>query len=713
MPNTRRRCPNARQLAHAALLASASFMSVTFATEAHAQCTTNNAQPVSNVVVDGTVVTCTGAVVGQNVQVNANEVDVEITGGGTNVSGGSNIFVIGSQNEVYVRTGATLTASTVYTLGANSGVVVQGNVVGAGITVDGAGSGLFLDTNGLISLAPGNLSVFNSAGATNTITLRGTLEGSSSTGSYLLRGGNGQQRVFVSGTINVQADGLAMDLGADNDEIYLQAGANLAGGSGNNILINGGLGNDRLEIDDSGLSHFNTIGIETLVLDPGAGGIRGLSGSHADVTQFSVASGTVNVTNLAALGQANSNVLIVAGAQLNLSQAGGGTFDHVLAGSGTLALNFAGTTYTFGGTGSTFDGVFAIGQNNTAVLVTGDALGTASIVNAGTLSFGGINVANDISGTGQVIVTGNGNGNSRLSGTNTFSGGLDIQGGVLDVASVNALGSSFVTSTTSGGILAVGNTSDEVLSNDLTGNLILVKAGSGVLDVTGTNSYVLGTLINGGAKDRQRRLRPAAAGLEGSDRPPPLAAAEQTTPARRADRSISSAARLPLRQELTSTHSRIRPAVAAACARGPCASRHRALRPDRVCYAAITTRGLWRFRRKPPVYAPLNPRSASRGVPRRPHSRLSPAARPRDPTRASRARSGSMACTPARRHMRSSSFNLARPPLAERTPADSRQPWRRRWRRGRSRAHLCAAPPATRRYNHCAERSDGSTAPHR
>ncbi len=342
-----RRIANRRTIAHAALMASASFLSLTFASEAQAQCVTNNTDPVSNVTTDGTIVTCTGAVVSQTVQATANQVDVEISGGAT-VSGGSNIFVIGDQNEVYVRSGGSLIASTVYTLGANSGVVVQGNVDAAGITVDGAGSGLFLDTNGIINIAPGNLSVFGAVNASNNITLRGTLSGSSSTGSYLLRGGNGQQRVFLSGTINVQADGLAMDLGNDNDEIYLQAGAVLTGGTNNNILIDGGAGNDRLEIDDSGLSHFSTIGIETLVLDPGTGGFRGLSGSHADVTRFVAASGTVNVTNLAALGQTNSNVLIVAGSHLRLSQVGGGAFDHVLAGEGMLSLNSAGSAYTFG-----------------------------------------------------------------------------------------------------------------------------------------------------------------------------------------------------------------------------------------------------------------------------------------------------------------------------------------------------------------------------
>lgn len=479
------------------LLASASFLSLIMAGEAQAACTTNNAQPVTAVTVDGTIVTCTGAVAAQNIQVNANDVDVEITGGGTNVSGGSNIFAIGSQNEVYIRAGATLTASTIYTLGANSGVVVQGDVIASGITVDGAGSGLFLDTGGTISVAPGNLSVFGSAGFTNNITLRGTLTGSSSTGSYLLRGGNGQQRVFVSGTINVQADGLAMDLGDDNDEIYLQSGASITGGSGNNILFNGGLGNDRLQIDDSGISNFSSVGIETLVLNPGAGGFRGLSGSHADVTQFSVASGTVNVTNLAALGQANSNVLIVAGAQLNLSQTSAGTFNHVLSGSGTLALNSAGAPYTFGGTGSTFNGTFLIGAGNTAIITTTDAVGTASINNGGTIRFGDFNLTNNISGTGQIIYTGVGTGD--LSGNNSFSGGIDVQSGSLRVANVGALGTGTVTSTVGGAILQVDNAANQVLANNLTGALILAKTDSGILDVTGTNSYTGGTLIDAGA----------------------------------------------------------------------------------------------------------------------------------------------------------------------------------------------------------------------
>ncbi len=487
----------AKRITSTGLMISASFMALLFADAAQAQCVTNNGQPLNGIQVDGTVVTCTGAVSGETIASNANAVEVEITGAGTDVSGGSNIFLIGDQSVAVVRSGASLTASTIYTLGNGNLVWVQGTANGAGITVDGDDSDLLFDTGSTVNIAPGNLAVLASPTGTNFITLRGTLSGSSSTGSYLLRGGNGSQLVSLSGTLSVQSDGLAMNLGDGDDEINITSSAIISGGTGNNILFDGGQGNDLMRINGGGVSAYNSIGIETLVLDPGAGNVRVLSGAHADVTQFSVESGTVDVTNLAALGQANSTVQIQSGAQLWLSQSGVATFDHVLAGNGTLALNSGGGTYTFGGTGSTFAGTFQIAAGDTAIIATADALGTATFQNSGVVRLGGINLENDISGTGQVIVTSAGN-NTRLSGNNSFSGGLDIQG-VLEVASLNALGTGDITASTNSGVLSLEIGTDGVLSNDLTGNLTIVKSGAGVVDLTGTNSYTGNTLINDGA----------------------------------------------------------------------------------------------------------------------------------------------------------------------------------------------------------------------
>lgn len=483
--------------AHGALLASASLLSLLFAGEAQAACTTNNAQSPTNVTVDGTIVNCSGTITSQSVGVAANEVEVNVTGAGTIVNGGSNIIAVGNMNIVDIRAGTVFDASTVYLLGQSGLVGINGSSTGSGFTVDGNGSDFVIDILGAVTLAPGNLRVFSSPTGTNNIVLNGTVAGSASTGSSLIEGGDGQQLVYVRNFVTVQSDGLALNTRDGNDVISIQQNGNFVGGTGNNILLDGGLGNDRLEFFTSGTFDFNTAGIETLTIGAGSAGSVTLNGTNADVTQFNLNTGTVNIGNLAALGQANSNVFIGAGSLLNLNQSTNGSFNHVLSGAGTLLLNSGGAAYTFGGTGSTFTGDFIIGPGSTAIIGTSDALGLATFINDGTVQFGGINLANNITGAGQVVVTGNGN--SRLSGVNTFLGGLDIQGGILDVASVSSLGSGYVTSSTAGGVLAVGNTVDEVLFNDLTGNLALVKAGAGILDLTGTNSYAGGTLINSGA----------------------------------------------------------------------------------------------------------------------------------------------------------------------------------------------------------------------
>lgn len=492
-----RRRTNHRQFAHAALLASASVMSLGFATEAQAQCVTNNAQPATNVTVDTTIVTCSGTLTAQTVAATANEVEINVSGAGTVLNGGSNIFAIGNLNIVDIRAGTAFDASTVYLQGQSGFVAVAGSATGSGFTVEGDSSHFAVDATGVVAIAPGNLRVVASPTGTNNIILNGTVTGTASNGQYLIQGGDGQQRVFVRNFVTVQSDGLALNTRDGDDEIFIQQNGNFLGGAGNNILVDGGLGNDLLGIFTSGTFDFNTVGIETLSIAAGSAGNVTLNGANADVSQFNLNTGTVSIGNLAALGQANSNVLIDAGSLLNLVQPTNGTFNHVLSGAGTLVLNSGGAAYTFGGTGGTFIGDFIVGSGNTAIIGTSDALGLATFINDGTVQFGGINLANNITGAGQVVVTGNGN--SRLSGVNTFLGGLDIQGGILDVASVNSLGSGFVTSSTAGGVLAVGNIVDEVLANDLTGNLALVKAGAGILDLTGTNTYAGGTLINSGA----------------------------------------------------------------------------------------------------------------------------------------------------------------------------------------------------------------------
>jgi autotransporter-associated beta strand protein len=104
---------------------------------------------------------------------------------------------------------------------------------------------------------------------------------------------------------------------------------------------------------------------------------------------------------------------------------------------------------------------------------------------------------NDISGPGKL--TKKGSGTLKLSGRNTFSGGLEIDAGVLQAASAGALGEGDVY--VAGGTLASGAAAPVKIAGALTllsdGVLELDIAGSGAgrLDVAGTVTLAGGTLI--------------------------------------------------------------------------------------------------------------------------------------------------------------------------------------------------------------------------
>jgi autotransporter-associated beta strand protein len=485
-----------RRIAHTALMASASFLSLTFASEAQAQCVTDNADPVSNVTTDGTVVTCTGTATGQVVSSNADQVQIDVAGGAT-VNGGSVFFVLGNQNQFTVASGAVFDASTLILQGDNGLAVIEGSSSAAGITVQGNGSNLRIGPSAVVSIMPTNLAVSASATGSNIIDLSGTLIGSSAPGGYLLRGGDGTQQVFLSGTLNVQSDGLAINLGDGDDRLILNSTANVTGGTGNNILFEGGAGADLLRIEGTGISNYNSTGFERLEIDAGASGFRALNGSHADLTEVEIFSGTVQVRSASSLGIPTSDVTVASGATLVFGGVSAQTYNQNFRGAGLVVVAAPNVVTTFGGNSGSFTGIFQISQLGSALFTSGNVVGSGSIINDGTLQIGDFTVGNAISGAGRVIKSGPGNG--YLTGVNTFSGGLAIEGGGgLEVYTVASLGTGDITSSTQGNFLAVTVAADETLANNLTGSFALVKGGAGVLDLTGTNSYSGGTLIAAG-----------------------------------------------------------------------------------------------------------------------------------------------------------------------------------------------------------------------
>lgn len=486
----------ARSIRHIALLASASVLSIMTAGHAQAQCVTTPNQPPNAITADGTTMFCTGTVNGQVFTATADSVVFEANGPNTFVTGAS-IDVQGNNSAVLIRNGAVLNGSLITLDGTANTLYWSSTSNGSIINVTGANSQLVFDTGSQVTQNPGQTTISAAPGEQNMITISsgGGLFTTGANGQYLLTGGTGNQTVTISGFLSAPGDGLAIHLGDGDDRINIAGSASILGGTNNNIIFEGGAGDDTFFLSGSGPVDYSTSGFETLIVN--STGTSALNGIHASATRVELQSGTTVASGNAALGTATSTIDIGQFAGLDLNFAASASFNHSLTGAGTLAIDSAGQTLIFGGDGSAYSGAVSIANGSTANLANATALGTGAIANNGVLGTGDFNLANDISGTGQVIKTGSGTGD--LSGNNSFSGGLDIQGGSIRVANVGALGTGFVTSSTGGAILQLENTNVQTLANDLTGNLVLVKTDGGELTLTGNNSYAGGTLIDTGA----------------------------------------------------------------------------------------------------------------------------------------------------------------------------------------------------------------------
>jgi autotransporter-associated beta strand protein len=203
--------------------------------------------------------------------------------------------------------------------------------------------------------------------------------------------------------------------------------------------------------------------------------------------------GRVSVSDVSALGtgavtlaNTNTSLLLNASNTQVMSTSISGTGRLVKEGVGVVVIQNANSF-----SGGTTINAGRIGLNN------GLGLGTGAITLAAgaELGIGGVTLANNVSGAGKIIKTSNNVG--ILTGTNTHSGGTNIDGGTIQVASVGALGSGGV-AIASGANLTTQNNSNETLANTISGAGSVTKQGSGVLTVTGSNSYSGPTLVQAG-----------------------------------------------------------------------------------------------------------------------------------------------------------------------------------------------------------------------
>ncbi len=217
-------------------------------------------------------------------------------------------------------------------------------------------------------------------------------------------------------------------------------------------------------------------------------GTTTLSGANTYSGGTTVSGGTLRLENASALGATSGAATVADGATLALASGGSTTF-----GANALTLNGAGV--------DSLGALRNVAGNNTwtgtVALATNSSIGAATGTD--------LTVSGIVSGTGTLTKVGDGV--LTLSGTNTYSGGTQINAGTVSVAANSGLGATASSLALNGGTLrstatfsldparavslgAAGGTFETSSGTTLTYNGAI--AGSGALNKTGTGTLSLG-----------------------------------------------------------------------------------------------------------------------------------------------------------------------------------------------------------------------------
>jgi uncharacterized protein with beta-barrel porin domain len=329
----------------------------------------------------------------------------------------------------------------------------------------GGAPGTSADTNGYGTGAVTGITVTIASGAGNTV--NGTDTGVTfSSGTVINNAGasitGGQRAISSSGTATVTNFGVIT--GAASTGIFAFSGATVTNNSGASITGSDGIiANSFVAVTNSG-SITGTTGM----------GINGQSGATTTVTNNSGGSITGSAFGIASSGSANiTNSGTITSASVGIALSGGGAVTNNSAGtissSGGVGIRgFAGAVSVFNaGTISGNTAIQFTGAGNTLTLAPGSAI-TGNVLGTGsdTFQLGGTGAATfDVSQIGAAAqYRGFGTFNKidssawTLTGTSTFAGPINVNGGTLSVngnvtsATVNAGG-------TLAGTGTVGNTS--------------------------------------------------------------------------------------------------------------------------------------------------------------------------------------------------------------------------------------------------------------
>ncbi|MCE9630135.1 MAG: autotransporter-associated beta strand repeat-containing protein [Planctomycetia bacterium] len=406
-----------------------------------------------------------------------------ISGAGGLTKSGAGTLTLGNVQNTYsggtIVNGGTLTLGTGAANGnirgsltVNSGAAVNANAGGWSLGYGGTRSGAAYSGTSVTSITINSgllnfTNVNSSAGlAANTITLTGGTVGGVSFAWYNANTLTPTLQTLASSARSTLSGGISLRLSTSGTLTFDVASGSTADGI--DLLVSGPI-TDAVATDTQGSSNNGGN-----LVKAGAGRMV-LSGSNTFPGGLTLSAGQLDLNSTTAAGAGGFTIT-------------GGTIGNSSGSAITLSNNNAqswSADFTFAGPNdlNLGSGAVTLGASRSVT------------VSAGTLTVGG-----PIAGVGFGL-TKAGSGVLALTGTSTFTGGITISSGTLQVGGAGALGTgtySSAISVASGAGLAIATSTGQTLSGTISGSGGLTKSGAGALTLSGSNGYTGTTSITGG-----------------------------------------------------------------------------------------------------------------------------------------------------------------------------------------------------------------------
>ena len=404
---------------------------------------TISAPVYSAIVIQGGTVTnaAGGTLTGGSDSVFGAAVQFSATGGsftnyGTATSTGGRavrVNTVGAETTINLHAGST-TGAILLESGNDTLAIYNGRGTDSLATVDGT-SGITLQAAG--TLAAASFGAINMGGGTNTLTLRGTGDGTAA---------NGAAGTMATGSVT----GLSNLSKIDSGTWTLTGAGNYAG----TTTVSGGT----LRVLNTGNSLGNgAVSIATgatLNFDNQTGGLMSIKGDIFTGTGRILFTG--NTGSITALGNGGNGTVHISLSQGGLIDVQSGTVDGSSYVQGFWTDNMGSLNIASGAHFDTVEGLVRVDALTGAGTLSGGYGGTVPItlgVAGGTGSFSGT-ISN---GADVLALTKVGAGTQTLTGTNTYTGQTSIEGGTLEVRTGSAIADTGVVSVSSGATFLVSN----------------------------------------------------------------------------------------------------------------------------------------------------------------------------------------------------------------------------------------------------------------